>query len=108
MYQGTTPVIPVRIKGVDLTEAKIYLTFRNKNESGDFTFVSGEDFAVEFDGEDTVGEIALTQERTLSMAYGPHEVQARFVFEDGTSGATKRATTFVNNVILKDVIRYGR
>lgn len=105
MYQGTTPIIPLTFKGVDLSEAKIYLTMADGCKKTR-TFVSGEDFEVTFDGTDTTGTIRLTQEQTLNMSAGAHTVQARWVFPDGSAGASKKTTAHVNEVLLKDVISY--
>lgn len=106
MYQGTTPTIPLRFRAVDLSRARIFLTIEDRDKKK-ITFVSGDDFTVEYDGTDTVGTIRLTQEQTLAMASGACDVQARFIFPDGSTGATKKAGVFVNPVILKDVITYG-
>jgi hypothetical protein len=107
MYQGTTPTIPIKFKGVDLTQAKIFLTIQDDRKKSQMTFTSGDDFSVEFDGTDTVGTIRLTQEQTLRMSPGNCEVQARFIFPDGSSGATGKTNIFVNPVLLKGVISYG-
>lgn len=106
MYQGTTPTIPLKFKSVDLSSAKIYLTIEDKHKTNQITFISGDDFTVEYDGTDTVGTLRLTQEQTLKLTPGNCNVQARFVFPDGTSGATSEAGIFVNSVILKGVIKY--
>lgn len=106
MYQGTTPTIDLTFKGVDLSEAKIYLTLLDERKQK-FTFTSGEDFTVEYDNPNTTGTIRLTQEQTLALAPGNCTVQARYVFADGAAGATKEAGVFVNPVLLKDVIAYG-
>lgn len=105
MYQGTTPTVSLTFKDIDLTEAKIYLTILDGKKKS-FTFTSGDNFTVEYDGEDTTGTIRLTQEQTLALSPGKCTAQARFIFADGTSGATKEAGVFVNPVILKDVIAY--
>ena len=107
MYQGTTPTIPLTFKGVDLSEAKIFLTFQDDRKKNVITFISGDDFTVAYDGTDTKGEIELTQEQTLDMSEGNCIVQARFIFPDGRSGATEKAKVFVNSVIMKGVIDYG-
>jgi len=107
MYQGTTPIIPLKFVGVDLSEAKIYLTIEDDRKKKMITFTSGDDFTVEFDGTDTVGTLRLTQEQTLGLSPGNCDVQARFIFPDGSSGATKKAQVYVGSVLLKDVISYG-
>ena len=106
MYQGTTPIIPLRFKGVDLTEAKIYLTLYDEKKKENTTYESGTDFTVTFDGQDSVGTISLTQEQTLAMSAGAHIAQARWIYPDGTSGATVKKKVYVNDVLLKGVISY--
>lgn len=107
MYQGTTPTIPLQFKGVDLSATKIYLTFEDDRTKKQFTFISGDDFTVEYDGTDTVGIIRLTQEQTLAFSPGSCDVQARFIFPDGSAGATGVSKVFVSPVILKGVISNG-
>ena len=106
MYQGTTPTIPLTFKSIDLTEAKIYLTFFDEKQKRNITFESGVDFTVEYVEDDTVGELTLTQEQTLAMSEGIHQAQARWIFPDGATGATNKAKVKVNDVLLKDVIKY--
>lgn len=107
MYQGTTPTIPLTFKAVDLSSAKIFLTIEDDRKKKMITFTSGDDFEVEFDGTNTVGTLRLTQQQTLGLSPGNCTVQARFIFPDGSSGATEKARIFVNPVILKGVISYG-
>lgn len=107
MYQGTTPTIPLTFKAVDLSSAKIFLTIEDNRKKKMITFTSGDDFDVEFDGTNTVGTLRLTQQQTLGLSPGNCTVQARFIFPDGSSGATEKASIFVNPVILKGVISYG-
>lgn len=103
MYQGTTPTIPITLKGADLTAARIFLTIQSGTVQ--LTLESGTDFEVTYDGENTVGQITLTQEQTLQMSR-TFTVQARWVFPDGSAGASVKKTGDVNDVILKDVIAY--
>ena len=107
MYQGTTPIIPLRFKEIDLTEAKIFLTLYDEKKKTNKTYESGVDFTVSFDGTDTVGTIELSQEQTLGMSSGAHQAQARWIYPDGTAGATVKKKVYVNDVLLKGVIQYG-
>ncbi len=106
MYRGTTPVIPIRIKNVDLTEAKLFLTFCSKSGKP-LTLTTPNDFTVSLDGEDTVGEVPLTQTQTFSLAAVTHSAQIRWVTSDGTAGATVIKPVTVNDVLYKEVIHYG-
>lgn len=105
MYRGTTPTIPIRIKGIDLTDAKLFLTFESPTRK-QLTLESPRDFEVELDGEDTVGYVGLTQEQTLMLSASNHAVQIRWVESDGTAGATKTQQINVKDVLLKGVIHY--
>lgn len=106
MYQGTTPTLPIRIKGKDITSAKIYFTLK---DTKDFinTHITGDgSFNVAFDGDDTIGEIKLTQEETLKIESGSVKIQCRYIFSDGTAGATRIAKLRVEDILLKEVISY--
>ena len=107
MYQGTTPTIPITIKGVDLTLAKLFLTLEDDMKTQKITFESGEDFTVTFDGTNTVGTVRLTQEQTLAMSVGNGYAQIRYIFQDGTADATNKAKFHIDPVLLKGVIEYG-
>ena len=109
MYQGTTPTIPLTFKGVDLSSAKIYLTFEDEKSKSQMNFTSGTDFTVEYDSEtgDTTGTLRLTQEQTLKLNPGNIAVQARYIFPDGNAGATIKTKEKINPVLLKGVISYG-
>lgn len=108
MYRGTTPTLPIRIPGYDLTEAKLFLTFQDGRASKTMTVTTPDDFTVSYDSEAkaTVGEITLSQEQTLMLNAGSCTAQIRFVFPDGSAGATVKRSITVSDVILKDVISY--
>lgn len=105
MYRGTTPTLPIRVKGVDLTDCRIFLTFEGPTRK-QLTLECPRDFTVELDGEDTVGEVELTQEQTLMLSAANHAVQIRWIESDGTAGATKIQQVSVKDVLLKGVIHY--
>lgn len=105
MYRGTTPTIPIRVKGLDLTGAKLFLTFESPTKK-QLTLECPRDFTVELDGEDTVGAVELTQEQTLMLSATEHSVQIRWIESDGTSNCTDVKKINVRDVLLKGVIRY--
>ena len=110
MYRGTTPTLPIRIPGTNLTQARLFLTIQDgKDEKKQITLVSGEDFTVTYDSEKeaTVGDVTLTQEQTLMLSEGSCKSQIRFTFADGSTGCTQIRSLSVNDVLLKDVISYG-
>lgn len=109
MYRGTTPTLPIRIAGADLTEAKLFLTIQDgKNEQKQITLETPVDFTVTYDAESgaTVGDVTLSQEQTLFLSEGSCTAQVRFIFADGTAGTTLKRSLSVNDVLLKDVIAY--
>lgn len=110
MYRGTTPTLPIRIPGADLTQARLFLTIQDgKDEKKQITLVSGEDFTVTYDSEKaaTVGDVTLTQEQTLMLSEGSCKSQIRFTFADGSTGCSQVRSLSVNDVLLKGVISYG-
>ena len=110
MYRGTTPTLPIRIPGTDLTQARLFLTIQDgKDERRQITLVSGEDFTISWDDTEkqTVGDVTLTQEQTLMLSEGSCKAQIRFTFADGSTGCTQIRSLSVNDVLLKDVISYG-
>ena len=107
MYQGSTPTLPIRIPGKNLTEAKLFLTIKDSRNGNLQTITSdSENLSVSFDGNDTVGEVTLTQEQTLAISAGSASIQLRFVFPNGKAGVTQKKMLCVNDVLLKDVISY--
>lgn len=107
MYRGSTPTLPIRIIGKDLTEAKLFLTIQDKSGKNTTITSDSERFTVEFDGQDTVGEVELTQTETLAIEAGNAYSQIRFIFSNGKAGVTVKKPLCVNDVLLKDVISYG-
>lgn len=108
MYRGTTPTLPIRIIGADLTEAKLFLTIEDCKRSQQMTLTTPDDFEVTYNSEtkNTEGEVTLTQEQTLALNAGSCQAQIRWVFPDGSAGTTVKRTLTVSDVILKDVIHY--
>lgn len=105
MYRGTTPTLPVRIKGVDLTNTKIFLTFSSKMGKL-LTLEYPGDFTVELDNGDTVCNVTFTQEQTLWFKPEAYFVQARWIDSNNIAGATKTKQLCIRDVLLKDVIYY--
>ena len=108
MYRGTTPVLPIRIIGEDLTDAKLFFSIQDNRKGQVTTLTTPDDFTVTYDSEKdmTVGSIPLTQEQTLSLSAGVCEAQIRFIFPDGAAGATVKRQLGIQDVILKGVITY--
>lgn len=110
MQQGSTPTIPLTIKGVDVTEARIFLTILDDLTKKKITLVSGEDFTASYDqvNHNTVFEIELSQAQTLGLSAGTCTMQARWAFPDGKTGGTGKAKVNVSDVIYGEEIAYDR
>lgn len=106
MYQGTTPTIPLLFRNVDLTGARLYLSFLKENAKDEIVFKSGENFDIAYDGTNTTGALQLTQEQTLSMEPGTWRVMCRFIFPDGNAGVTTEKRIAVESVHPTGVISY--
>lgn len=109
MYQGTTPTIPFTIKGIDLTQARVFLTLQDQRTWETQTYdSSGDKVMVSFSAEDdeTTIQLTLTQEETLAISEGKIMVQARWVLANNKAGASDKASLTVNDVIYKEVITY--
>lgn len=106
MYQGTTPTIPLRFEGINLAEAKVYVSLYDEKKKQLHVYESGRDFMVSQSGYDSITSLALTQEETLGLGVGLCTIQGRWVFPDGSAGATKKVSIQVQSVLQKDVISY--
>lgn len=107
MYRGTTPTLPIRIMGVDVTESKIFVTIKDRKKKTLLTLESGENFTPVLEDGNTLCEIELSQEQTLTFEVGECEIQARWVDENGKADATDTCVLCMKDVLLKDVIHYA-
>lgn len=107
MYRGTTPTLPVRIMGVDATDAKIFVTIKDRKKKTILTLTSADDFTPVLEDGNTLCELELTQAQTLLFEAGECEVQARWVNAEGKANATEKAVFCMKDVLLKGVIAYG-
>lgn len=108
MFRGSTPTLPIEIEGVDLSQAKVFLTIKNPRQGKEFTFTTPDDFTVQYDAENekTTGEVTLTQEQTLAINAGTCEAQIRYIFPDGAAGVTTKTSITIQDVLLNGVINY--
>lgn len=110
MYQGTTPSLPLHVKGYDLTEATVFVTICENARNTKIT-KSGSELIVTYN-DDVEGEeyslvmCPLTQEETLQLRPGPAMCQIRFIDSQGQAYATKKATINVYDVLYKEVIEH--
>lgn len=106
MYQGTTPAVSYEIKGYDLSNATIFVSFKRGNDI--LTKTNG-DVVAAYDEDSQISTIIcqLTQEETLAIRSGGVQTQIRFIYENGQAFATNIATLEMKSVIYTDVIHWG-
>lgn len=103
MIRGTTPDYILTVKGEDLTDKAVYVTFE---QSGRRLTMTGNELGIDCDGTDSAIAIRLSQQQTLSLRDGAAKVQVRFISEDGTAKATEIKEVTVRRVLLEGVIQY--
>lgn len=98
MRRGTTATHTISTGGIDLSSARVFITYvQGANKVLDIT---NDDSRVTVSS--TAITVALTQEDTLSFVSGAvGQVQVRYIFESGEAGASGFMTFTVDN-ILKD------
>lgn len=103
MYQGTTPAVTFTIKGYDLTDMSVYVTFLNNRE-----LLTKTDVVVTFDNVTETSTIVcrLSQEETLAMKKGNVKAQIRFIDENNQAYATEKADISIDDVLYQEVIEY--
>ena len=103
MIKGTTPTFLITIKGNALTNATPYVTLRQ----GALELTKSGEELVKERGEDfCVLAVSLSQEETLKFAHGRADLQVRWVYADGTAGATAIKPVAVNPVLKQEVITH--
>ena len=98
MIQFTTPIIPL-IVDADLTDCTVYVTF----SQGRVSVTKEAEYTV--DGQTTTLNVSLTQEETgLFSATKMVQIQANWLDEFGSRGATEISYDFVFGNLLKRVL----
>ena len=110
MYQGTTPTLPCRVPGRDLTETTVFVTIKDYKRCNEIT-KSGSELIVTYNDEVEGEEYSLvlcplTQNETLQLSQGEAVCQIRFIDSQGQAYATKKATINVSDVLYKEVIKH--
>lgn len=100
MRKYTTPIEQLTVEGIDLSTAEIYVTIKNDNKKLTFT---GDRLDVEFDGNDTIIRLHLTQQESGSFAVGGLLVQVNWMM-DGERNATEVARLDVQGNLLNTVL----
>ena len=99
MKRGSTPTHVIRTS-IDLTQAKIYLTYSQNGH----TLVEKTNEDLEVTDEGIV--VMLTQEETLRFKAGVEtEVQIRYVTSNGTADASNVIKVTVDDVLKNGVIK---
>lgn len=84
MRRWTTPTHTIRVKGIDLTGADVWVTYVQGA-----TALEVRNPSMTSDGEDTALTVELTQEQTAGFSPStPVEVQVNWVTRDGKRDAT--------------------
>ena len=104
MRQGTTPTYGVTVKGKDLTNKTVFVTF--KSSSSEVT-KSGDDLTITYDGTDSFVAFRMTQQETFALPIGEIEIQVRYIGEDGDAKATETKKIENLKVLKQGVIEYA-
>jgi len=108
MIRYTTPTNALKVKGLDLGEYDVYVTFTQKPKgSRNETILTVPATNIEFDGEDSDIQITLTQQQTAQFVEGPCSIQVNYIDVNGLRNATKKHTIMVHDNLLKEVLSYG-
>lgn len=106
--QGTTPVLEITALDERVADATVYVTIGQgdvkltKTNRGNDPSVIVENLEA-----DTKITVFLSQADTLILRPGAGKVQVRWVFEDGTAGASEMGYVEVGETMHKGVISYG-
>lgn len=100
----TTPTKRIRVKGVDLTRMRVWVTFAQKKLLKAITKV---DCPMELDGEDTIVSVTLTQSDTAKLHIDESvEIQVNYMDANGNRQATDAVSEPVTDNLLRKVLSY--
>ena len=99
MRRYTTPTITLLVKGADLTQDSVYVTFQQRDAT-----LTVEAPSMTYDGEDTTISVPLSQLQTGGFAVGSVDVQVNFINGTGKRNATSVKTIGVGRNLLAQVI----
>lgn len=103
MIKGTTPTFLITLRGSTLEGATPFVTLRQGKRE---LTKSGEELVKERGEDSCVLAVSLTQEETLALAHGKAEMQVRWVYADGTAGATGIQSVAVKPVLKEEVLAH--
>ena len=102
MIRFTTPTHAHRVKGIDLTGCDVWVSY----EQG-LANVNVKAAAVEYDGQDTVVTVPLTQLQTARFKDGRAMVQINWIHPDGKRNAVRPKEMKIVGNLLKKAVGYG-
>lgn len=102
MIQFTTPTDVYKVKGVDLSNCKVWVSYQQGTRELDV-----EADTVSYDGSDTTVSVSLTQRQTAKFRAGRKvKVQVNWVYIDGKRDATVQAEVDVIGNLLERELSY--
>ena len=109
MIRYTTPILPLEVEGIDLTQRQdVYATLLQEDTAK--LTKSGSDLTIEYNSEANLSTVSfvLTQEESAGFDLdGPVLVQVNFINELNLRDATTIARIPVMRNLLDEVIQYG-
>lgn len=108
MIRYTTPILPLEVEGIDLTNNEdVYVTLKQNDVE---LTKRGSDLTVQYDGETDISTITfmLSQEETAAFSLDRAvDVQVNYINASGVRDATNIAIIPVMRNLLGKVINYG-
>ena len=105
--RGSTPILPIYMDGVDLTDATVYFTINQNDRKWTKVYPSLDGSVVaEYDGTKTTFTLYLSQHDSLYLREGKAELQPRIIYEDGTCPPVGVKQINIKKVLLEGVITY--
>ena len=104
MIQYTTPALPLKVRGVDLTPYEVYVTIEQSRREIELRDVEVTYDAVE---DATTILVSLTQEQTGSLRKGKAKVQVNWIGAGDHRDATTQKEVCVLDNLMKRVVPYG-
>ena len=105
MIAWTSPTHQHTLKGIDLTECRVWVSYRQPSANGDVN-LDVEVSEVTYDGQDTTVAVYLTQEQTGAFGCGPVQVQVNWVYPNGKRDAVVIKTIVVGRNLIPEVLGY--
>lgn len=99
MRKFTTPTITLVVRGVDLSDKDVFVTFA---QGENVTTIENPDAT--FDGEDTTILVPLSQVQTGGFTVGTVDVQVNFIDASGNRDATTVKAIGIDRNLLAQVI----